>query len=169
MPNQRVGTDVPPAQGVVRDASCGHLGFDVALEVFPGAKGGRQVRAWHEAEDLRARRNETGILRLPERGVRRERDEERDVSGERRDRLDRPLLVRDRDVHVQTVDRLHPRGPAQLPVHLSVALFPVICCAVAFEKGWAPAAASRAPQPSTRSPSLRRREGSSAASSATVP
>src|SRR3712207_9146292 len=36
----RVRPDVPPAQGVVRDAAGSHQGLTVALEVLPGAKPG---------------------------------------------------------------------------------------------------------------------------------
>ena len=43
------------------------------------------------------------------------------MPGERRDGPDRVLLVRDRDVDVQPVDGLHPRGPAHLLVHPAVA------------------------------------------------
>ena len=102
----RMWPDVPPDVRVVRDAA-GLLELADDLRVVAVVlEPGRRARSWKRGEDQLPRRGEAGRLPSPERRVRRQSEQRRQLEQQAVHDLDRLLGIVDRDVDVHSEDQL---------------------------------------------------------------
>ena len=117
----RLQPGVPPQQGGIRDGARAQQRVDPLDPVGVVAKGARHAGARKSVEDGGARRGEARGPALPERGVRRQAEQERQVDAQPVQEPDRGARAGDPDVDVRGERRLAPGEHAHRLVDLAVA------------------------------------------------